>query len=293
MIDIKSITKTYGNGRGIFDLCLKVNEGEVFGYLGPNGAGKTTTIRHLLGFIKPDKGSCTINGMDCRYNAAAIQRTLGYIPGEIAFFNDMTGIEFLDFMNDMRDTKDRTRCKALIDRLELDTTRKIKKMSKGMKQKLGIVTAMMHDPFIYIFDEPTSGLDPLMQNVFVELVLEEKKRGKTILMSSHIFEEIDRTCDRVGIIRDGRLVAVDDVHSIKSTQNKVFVVDLESAADIEIFKKSGLNITKIKDKRLEISINKDLDLFISTLAKCKSTSLDTLPQTLEQVFMKYYGQEDK
>lgn len=223
------------------------------------------------------------------HSAADIQKTLGYIPGEIAFFNDMTGIEFLNFMNEMRDTKDRTRCEALVERLELDMSRKIRKMSKGMKQKLGIVTAMMHDPAIYIFDEPTGGLDPLMQNVFVELVLEEKNRGKTILMSSHIFEEIEKTCDRVGIIRDGRLVAIDDVHSIKASQNKIFVVEVADAEGLEVFKTSGLNIKKIQNKRLEVSVNKDLDLFTSTLAKCRLISLDTLPQTLEQVFMKYYG----
>jgi ABC-2 type transport system ATP-binding protein len=293
MINIQAITKTYSKGRGIFNLSLRVKHGEVFGYLGPNGAGKTTTIRHLLGFITPDMGSCSINGLDCRKDAAYIQTQLGYIPGEIAFFDNMTGAEFLNFMNSMRGTVNKNRCNQLIDRLELDTSRKIKKMSKGMKQKLGIITAMMHDPAVYIFDEPTSGLDPLMQNVFVELVLAEKERGKTILMSSHIFDEIDRTCDRVGIIRDGKLVAADDIHSIKASQNKIFAVSVASETDIEILKKSGLKISNVTHRRVEVTIFKDFDLFTATLAKCKVTGLDALPQTLEQIFMKYYGQEAK
>ncbi|HUM56216.1 MAG TPA: ATP-binding cassette domain-containing protein, partial [Bacillota bacterium] len=196
VIEIKDLTRDYGNYKGVFDVSFSVNESEVFGFLGPNGAGKTTTIRHLMGFLKPQKGICTIAGMDCWQDSAGIQEKLGYIPGEMEFFSDMTGREFLSFLEKYRGIKANGRKNELLERFELDAKGKLKKMSKGMKQKVGIVAAFMHDPGVLILDEPTSGLDPLMQNRFINLILEEKKRGKTILMSSHMFEEVERTCHR-------------------------------------------------------------------------------------------------
>lgn len=290
IIQVDNLTKTYKNGKGIFDLNFSVKEGEVFGYLGPNGAGKTTTIRQLMGFTNADKGKCTIMGLDCRTQAEEIQKSVGYLPGEIAFFDNMTGTEFLEFMNDMRETKDRTRMKELMERFELDASRKIRKMSKGMKQKVGIIAAFMHDPKVYILDEPTSGLDPLMQKSFIDLINEEKGRGKTVIMSSHIFEEIERTSDRVGVIRDGRIVAVEDVHSIKESLRKVFVVTVSNKSDIEILKSSGLEIGKITGKQVEIAVSSNYNEFTQALAKCSVIGIDVLNQSLEQVFMKYYGQ---
>ena len=187
VIDIEKLTRDYGSGKGIFDVSFQVNEGEVFGFLGPNGAGKTTTIRHLMGFIKAKSGRCTIRGMDCWQERCKIQEHLGYIPGEISFFDDMTGTEYLKFLAGYRRLKTANRMAEMMDRFELDPKSKIKKMSKGTKQKLGIVAAFMHDPEILILDEPTTGLDPLMQSRFVELLAEEKSKGKTILLSSHIF----------------------------------------------------------------------------------------------------------
>ena len=204
MLEVDRLTRDYGGGKGVFDLTFRVGEGEVFGFLGPNGAGKTTTIRHLMGFIHPQAGSCRIDGMDCWRDRARIQRELGYIPGEIAFFDDMTGEEFLRFLEKYRGRAGAGRKAELLEMFELAPKGKIKKMSKGMKQKLGIVAAFMHDPRILLLDEPTSGLDPLMQNRFIQLLDAEKARGKTILLSSHMFEEVERTCHRVGIIRAGR-----------------------------------------------------------------------------------------
>lgn len=293
IIKVDNLTKTYKNGKGIFDVNFEVKEGEAFGYLGPNGAGKTTTIRQLMGFTNADKGSATIMGMDCRQEAEKIQKLVGYLPGEIAFFDNMTGTQFLEFMNDMRGSKDTSRMKELMERFELDASRKIRKMSKGMKQKVGIITAFMHDPKVYILDEPTSGLDPLMQKSFIDLVVEEKGRGKTVIMSSHIFEEIERTSDRVGVIRDGRMVALEEINLIKESLRKVFVVTVTSNEDINIIKASGLNIDKISGMQLEIVVTSNYRLFNETLAKCKIVSIDTLNQSLEQVFMKYYGQGGK
>src|SRR5690554_5708821 len=198
IIEVNNLTKIYRNGKGIFDVTFHIQEGEVFGYLGPNGAGKTTTIRQLMGFTNANKGNCSIMGLDSRKDAHRIQNSVGYLPGEISFFDNMTGTDFLKFMSHLRRSKPPSRKEELIQEFQLDPTRKIRRMSKGMKQKLAIVTAFMHDPRVYILDEPTSGLDPLMQKKFIQLINREKKRGKTILMSSHSFDEIDRTADRVG-----------------------------------------------------------------------------------------------
>ena len=291
MIDVKDLTMTYKSGKGVFDLTFSVPEGEVFGYLGPNGAGKTTTIRQLMGFTNADKGTCTIRGLDCRTQSKEINKSLGYLPGEIAFFDEMTGKQFLTFLQDMRCVKGKGRTQELIERFELETTPKIKKMSKGMKQKLAVIAAFMHDPAVYILDEPSSGLDPLMQHIFVDLIHEEKRRGKTILMSSHNFEEIERTCDRAGIIREGRLVAVENINSLKAAQRRVFLVSVAGPKDIDHIKASGLELGKVTNNQAEIVVSSDYDSFIETLGKCRVRGLDVLPQSLEQVFLKYYGRE--
>jgi ABC-2 type transport system ATP-binding protein len=291
VIELKSLTFKYKSGKGIFNLDFTVARGEVFGFLGPNGAGKTTTIRNLLGFTKPDQGRCTIGGLNCWSEAASIQKHLGYLPGEIAFFDEMSGTQFLNLLGDMRGKKGNSRQNNLIERFELDPAGKIRKMSKGMKQKLGIVAAFMHDPAVYILDEPTSGLDPLMQNVFVELILEEKARGKTILMSSHNFEETYRTCDRAGIIREGYLVAVEDVHSLKSSQRKAFLVTLGAREDLEHLRAAGLEIGKISKNTVEVYVAGNYDSFINALSKCTVLGLDIATQSLEQIFLKYYGRE--
>lgn len=255
-IEIKGLTRDYGGGKGVFDLSFSVEKGETFGFLGPNGAGKTTTIRHLMGFLRPRAGSCTVGGMDCWKERENIQRDLGYIPGEISFFNDMTGMEFLRFSSRYRG-QEPVRRKELLDRFELDPRGGIKKMSKGMKQKLGIVAAFMHDPRILLLDEPTSGLDPLMQNRFIQLLDAEKARGKTILLSSHIFEEVERTCDRVGIIRAGRLVADDPVETLRGRYLRSYTVTLESPEQAAAFtrdfagEQNGLQVTVRAQKSLE------------------------------------------
>jgi len=282
MIEVNNLTKIYKSGKGIFDLSFTVQEGKVFGYLGPNGAGKTTTIRQLMGFTNANKGNCSINGMDCRTEAKNILKFVGYLPGETAFFDEMTGTQFLHFMKDMRKGKGKRRMHSLIERFELDPGPKIRKMSKGMKQKVGVVTAFMHDPSVYILDEPTSGLDPLMQKTFVDLILEERGRGKTILMSSHSFEEIERTSDRAGVIREGRLVAVEDVHSLKEKQRKVFVVTVSSPEEVEIIK-SQLETGKIVGNQVEVMVSSNYDHFIKTLSRCRITNIDVVIQNLEQV----------
>lgn len=292
IIKVNGLTKDYGNHKGIFNLTLEINEGEVFGYLGPNGAGKTTTIRHLMGFLTPDQGSAQILGMDCRTRSAEIMKQLGYLPGEIAFFEGMSGLEFLNFMADMRGMADTTYRDQLIERFQLDHKGRIKKMSKGMKQKLGIICAFMHDPQVLILDEPTSGLDPLMQKLFADLILEEKTRGKTILMSSHSFEEIDRTCDRVGIIRQGDLVAVENIHSLKEKRRKTYLVTFDQPstaldfAELDVYDQIQINGASAR-----VSILGNVSSFLKALSNYTVLDLDTETGSLEDVFMQYYGND--
>ena len=289
MIEVNNLTQVYKSGKGVFDLTFSIKKGEVFGYLGPNGSGKTTTIRNLLGFTNASNGEAKIDGIDCRKKAAKLQSIIGYLPGETAFLDNMTGIEFLRFMGDMRGTKDMTARDNLIDRLELDARGKIKKMSKGMKQKLAIVTAFMHDPSVYILDEPTSGLDPFMQNVFMDLLEDEKARGKTIMMSSHIFEEVQRSCDRAGIIKDGRIVAIENVQSLNAVKRKTYTVTLSDAKDIE--KLENLDIERVSEHRVQIVVGSNYKQFFKVLSECSVVGLYTQEQSLEDVFMKYYGKD--
>ncbi len=293
MINVSNMTLTYPSKKGVFDLNFTVSKGEVMGYLGPNGAGKTTTIRALLGFMQPNAGSCTIQGLDCFQQAQEIQQRLGYIPGEITFFDRMNGDEFLQFMHNMRKTKDHVRQEYLLDLFELNPKGKIKKFSKGMKQKLGIVTAFMHDPDILILDEPTSGLDPLMQLRFVDLILEEKKRGKTILMSSHMFEEVEKTCDQVLIIKDGKIIQKSDVSSLKSNQRKGYIIHTQDPHAKPLLEASGYQVSIIQDGQLEVFITgNETDAFIKTISQFSLADLSIKTQTLEDIFMQYYERKE-
>lgn len=293
MISVNNLTVKYKSGKGIFGLNFTVKEGEVFGFLGPNGAGKTTTIRSLMGFMPADAGSCKIGGIDCWSGAKDIKEFLGYISGEIAFFDNMTGNEFLKFLTDMRGKKDGGRQAQLTEYFQLDARGSIRRMSKGMKQKLGIIAAFMHDSKVLILDEPTSGLDPLMQNKFVQLVLEEKKRGKTVLMSSHSFDEIDKTCDRAGIIKDGKMQAVESISTLKASQKKIYSVVFDKKADMQSLKEQGFELKNEYENTAEISIVGEADALIKALAKYRVISLDRKSQDLESVFMQYYDNREE
>lgn len=292
VIEIKNLTKDYGNKKGIFNVNLSVKSGEVFGFLGPNGAGKTTTIRNLMGFIHPDKGSCLIKGIDCSKESYKIQDNLGYLPGEIAFMDDMTGIEFIKFIADMKGLKDFSRANELIKNFELDTKGKIKKMSKGMKQKIGIVCAFMSNPDILILDEPTSGLDPLMQNKFVDLILSEKEKGKTIFMSSHIFDEVEKTCDRTAIIKDGNVVAVENMNTLSNSKHKSYVITFTNEEEAKEFSKEKFNVKELIGNVVTVEVKGDINPFIEALSKYSIKNLDVKTQSLEELFMHFYGGEN-
>lgn len=293
VIEINNLTKDFGNNKGIFDLSFSLKQGEVVGFLGSNGAGKTTTIRHLMGFIKADNGSAKILNMDCFKNAYSVQEKIGYLPGEIAFMDNMTGAEFIHFMADMKNITDLQYARELIAYFDIDTKIKIKKMSKGMKQKIGLIIAFMQDTPILILDEPTTGLDPLMQTKFVDLIKKEKAKGKTILMSSHIFEEIENTCERIVMIKDGRLVADENINAMRNKMNKHYEISFSNMEDAIHFQELYSSNSHRKNNVVYLLSNQNINHLIRELSKFNIEDINARYQTLEEVFMKYYGGSEK
>ncbi|WP_046173562.1 ABC transporter ATP-binding protein [Domibacillus indicus] len=292
MIQIHGLTQQFSNGRGIFDVTFEVEKGEVFGFLGPNGAGKSTTIRHLMGYIKPQEGAAVIHGFNTWEQQEKARAKVGYLPGEISFMDGMNGLEFIQLMAGMQGRKDKKRRNELIERLQFEPKTPIRKMSKGMKQKVGIVVTFMHNPEVYILDEPTSGLDPLMQKVFIDLVLEEKAKGKTFLMSSHSFAEIERTCDRAAIIKDGRIVTVQNINDLQFMQRKIYEITLENKNDAERIQASNLIIEDINGNVVRIVVQGDYNKLIEELSKVNVTNINSVNQSLEDVFMNYYDAKE-
>ena len=292
-IKIDGLVKDYGNGRGVFGVTIIIGKGEVYGYLGPNGAGKSTTMRHLMGFNKADSGNVSICGLDCWMQQENIKRIVGYLPGEISLPTDMTGRSYLRLIADMRGMDSLDRAEELLRRFKIDPDSPIKRMSKGMKQKIAIVSAFMHDPDIILLDEPSSGLDPLMQEVLIELIREEKERGKTILLSSHIFDEVYKVCDRVGILKEGRLIKETEMSELKHYDTKTFRIGF---SDRESYDRFTLGYPCEKDdERLEATVTfKDdsTDDVISALSQCRVRFISEKKFTLEDYFMKYYGGDE-
>ncbi len=307
VIVVDSLTQDYGHGRGVFDVSFSVKRGEVFGFLGPNGAGKSTTIRHIMGFSRPQKGEIKVFGLETFKNYYKILDRVGYLPGEIALPEGLTGWEFIRMMWSLRKVENRERLDYLLDKFKLDPAIETKKMSLGDKRKLAIVTAFMHDPEVLILDEPTSGLDPVMQQTFIDFVKSEKKRGKTILLSSHIFNEVEATCDRIAIIKDGRIVSEFDTSYITHNENKNFRVEFKNVKDFEEFiakmpklRKNTVNVKKISvrdsDKENLTAIvaanDKDINSLVDFLSQYNVKAFTQVKFTLEDYFMQFY-KEDK
>lgn len=296
-IEVNHFTKDYGHGRGVFDISFAINQGEVYGFLGPNGAGKSTTIRHLMGFSKPDSGNTKILGLDSFENYDKFMEKVGYLPGEIALPDGLTGYEFLDMMKKLKRVKNEEYLKYLVDYFELDPSGETKRMSLGVKRKLAVVTAFMNDPDILILDEPTSGLDLKMQQKFIEFIKQEKKRGKTILLSSHIFSEVDATCDRIAIIKDGKIVDEFVANDLKHNNNKNYLVEFDSNSLLEQFEKSNaqnsnFKLSKVDSKKLIVNVDdKNINELILAISKSDITSFVHLKETLEDYFMKYYKED--
>ena len=299
IIEIKNAVKDYGQQRGIFGVSFDVYKGECFGFLGPNGAGKSTTIRLLMGFSKPDSGELLINGQEVMKNRDKIMENVSYLPGEIALPNLLTGKDFLNIQKNLKNVINDKFLNYLIDLFELDTSLICKEMSLGMKRKLAIVSCFMSDPDIIIMDEPSSGLDPEMQDVFVKLIKEEKKRGKTILMSSHIFSEIDSSADRIGVIKDGKIVSIFKASDLKHNQLKTYYVnfyDYNEYQDFKNFKDDAIKIINFEDKNKQIVLHiydKDINKLTKILENYKISDFIESKETLEEYFMKFYKDDKK
>lgn len=297
MIELKDVTLKYSSTKGIFNLNFSVEKGQVFGYVGPNDAGKTTTIRMLMGLIRAGRGSATIDGLNCFSRASAIQKNTGYVPEDVALFENMRVKEYLNFVTQMRGIfgQKNTRLRdMLIERFEVETRGKIENMSSGMKKRLTIVTALMHDPQTLVLDEPTSGLDPLMQSRFLDLILEEKRRGKTVLLSTHKFEEVERTCDRVGVLREGRLVENMDIVSLRAEETKAYLVKFAAPPNLEQIKKYGFGYQQFSQSDYEIFSPGDrIDVLMKVLSHEKVLVFNSKNQSLEEIFQQHYKKEIK
>lgn len=293
VVSVEHLTKDYGMGRGVFDVNFSIEKGEVFGFLGPNGAGKSTTIRHLMGFSKPDSGYTKINDKDTFKYHYQILDNVGYLPGEIALPEGLTGTQFINMMKKLRHMKDDKLTNELINMFELDPSGETKSMSLGQKRKLAVVVAFMNDPDILILDEPTSGLDPVMQEVFIEYVKKEKERGKTILLSSHIFSEVDATCDRIAIIKDGKIVDNFVTSELKHNKIKVYKVNFENKLDInKIQSGHQFEVVDIKGNEVTFNVNENsTNEFIAELSNFKIKDIIEDKISLQDYFMKFYKED--
>ena len=289
MIQAQQLSKRYRGGQGIHELSFSVAAGESYGFVGPNGAGKSTTIRCLMGFLKPTAGQASIAGRDCWQDAAAVHALVGYVPGEVVLPGALTGTRFLQDIHDLYGLRERSRQDALLDRLQFDPDQAIRLMSKGTRQKLALVAALMHDPAVLILDEPTSGFDPLMQQAFVDLMQDEQARGTTLFLSSHIFSEIERVCDRVAILKAGQIVVEEAIGRLRAEQEVLFDVTLSKTpppTDV-----AGLRVVRRQGLVWTVAVQRDYPAFFETLARLPVTHLQQRTQDLEALFRHFYAEE--
>ena len=292
IIRTEKLTKSYGTHRGIVDIDLEVNENEIFGFLGPNGAGKTTTIRTVLDLIRPTSGKAFVFGIESSVDPIAIHRRIGYIPGEFALYDRLTGAQHIEYVANLRGGVDPVYQAALIERLDVDTSRRFKEYSKGNKQKIGLVIALQHRPDLLILDEPTSGLDPLVQQTFYALVHEAKAEGRTVFVSSHILSEVERTCDRVAIIRDGVLVKVDSVEGLRDLAHHQ--VELRFAGDIPLAAFEhlpGVSDVEADDHVLRLRVSGPITPVVRAAAQYELLDFVSREPSLEETFLAQYGRE--
>ena len=283
------LTKYYGRHLGIEGLDLEIGQGEIFGFLGPNGAGKTTTIRLFLDLIRPTEGAASIFGLDTRSDSIEIRRRVGYVPGELALYEKQTAMEFFELVSNVRGDVDRADLESLIERFELDVTRPIAGLSKGNKQKVGLVQAFMHDPDLLILDEPTAGLDPLVQKEVHRYLQEKAALGRTVFLSSHALDEVEAVANRVGIIRTGHLVAVDDVRTLKARAlHQIEVVFAHAVTDGNFATLPGVRHVDFDGTRAVYRFDGSPDPIVKAIARYEISSLSSHEADLEDIFLSYY-----
>jgi len=289
VIETELLTKFYGGNRGIEGITIAVEEGEIFGFLGPNGAGKTTTIRTLLDLLHPTSGSARIFGLDSHRDSVAIRSRLGNLPGDFGFGKLVRGREAVSLLARLRGISGLGRALALAERFQADLERPMGELSRGNRQKIGLILAVFHEPEVLVLDEPTSGLDPLMQEEFLALVHEERERGCAVFLSSHELDEVQRVCDRVGIIREGRLVAVERVSDLLEKTPRRVSVEFGEPADLERLRGlSGVSGLEAGDGRVSFKVAGDIDPVIKAIARHRVVDVEIARPTLEEVFLTYY-----
>lgn len=292
VIEIKNLTKYYGKSRGIIDVNFEVHEGEIFGFIGPNGAGKSTTIRTLLSLIYPTSGSATIFGKDCIKEGHEIRKQIGYLPSEVFYYDDMKVIDLLKYSASFYGKVDSNRIHYLAEIMDLDLTRKIDDLSYGNKKKVGIVQGLVHNPKLIILDEPTSGLDPLMQQKFFELIREENKKGATVLFSSHILPEVQKLCTRVGIIKEGKIVKVEDISEMINTTYKKIKLNFKNEIPSALQALTGISGVTKNGTEIDFLFKGDINTVIRFINSYELNNAIIEEPDLEEIFLHYYNKED-
>ena len=296
IIEVSGLTKSYGSKRGISDVSFNVEEGEVFGFLGPNGAGKTTTIRLRMALLHADAGTARIAGLECWKQSVDIKRLVGYMPGEPALDPNLTGGQILEYFAHLRGGVDRSYLDQLVQRFDLDTSRKFHQYSTGNKRKVVLIQAFMHRPRVLILDEPTSGLDPLNQQEFDRMVKEVRDDGRTVLLSSHVLSEVEKTCSGVGILRDGRVVHLGNVAELKGLKRSEITIEFAAAVPADAFN-SLPGVTDVEEldhgHGLRLVIQGSADAVIKTAAQHSVVSLTSNEPSLEDVFLRFYQADDQ
>jgi ABC-2 type transport system ATP-binding protein len=288
VIEINKLSKYYGKHRGIEDVSFSVAEGEIFGFIGPNGAGKSTTIRTLLALIHPTSGSATIFGKDCIKEAPSIAQDIGYLPSETFFYEGMTVKELLDYTAKLYRKNCSNRIKELSERLKLDTSRKIRDLSFGNKKKVGIVAGLLHSPKLIILDEPTSGLDPLMQETFFGILKEENEKGATILFSSHILSEVQKMCDRIAILKEGKVISLQSIHELRSSTYKKIQLRTKEPVSKKEFILEGISEFKQQEEEISFMYKGNVNSLINSFSNLDIVDIFIEEPSLEEIFMHYY-----
>ena len=296
-VEVRNLTRYYGEHRGIIDVSFVVEEGSVFGFLGPNGAGKTTLIRHLMGILKPTSGTATVFGHDCWEERAAVKKFIGFLPSDLQFRQRLTARRLLEFYGGFRPERSyRQRIETLAERFDLDLSRSVHELSSGNRQKVGLIQAFMHDAPLLILDEPTSGLDPLKQQEFISLVAEERQRGKTIFLSSHDLHEVERIATHAGLIRDGELATVERIDDLRSQRRRHMDVILSEPSNLDGLKRLEAveNLSASEDRtRVAMSVSQPILPVLRELAKLPVDDMTYGPPDLESVFITYYDGSDR
>lgn len=291
VISVRDLTKKFGKFTALNKVNLELEKGDIYGFIGPNGAGKTTTIRILLGILKASGGKATVFGQDAWKDAVSIHKNLAYVPGDVKLWPNLTGGELIDLFIKLRGSNNKTRRDELIERFQLDPTKKCRTYSKGNRQKVALIVAFASDADLYILDEPTSGLDPLMEQIFQELILEARDQGKTILLSSHILHEVEKLCNKVSIIREGQIIEAGDLKKLRHlTRTRM---EVETKRQLEGFDRvKGVHDLYIKDKTVYFQVDsEEINNVIKFISPFEILRLESAPPTLEDLFMRHYRGE--